>query len=190
MKSLTWTRESHGLFDYESKSIKKKDLKASEGGTLVRRGDMVYFTSDSQEPSEEEEQTTMFNLQQSPENKEQFSCHAEMRNNTNDRLWMVIRSLKERGYGIQKHDIIKLGRMKFKVKEFRTANEFYPYEQDALGSEFCEVKEIQPVPEEEKDQMCRFCWMDQDTEENPKVKACKCEGSVKYIHFECLKRWL
>ena len=35
MKTLTWTRESHGLFDYESKSIKKKDLKATATGTLL-----------------------------------------------------------------------------------------------------------------------------------------------------------
>lgn len=38
--------------------------------------------------------------------------------------------------------------------------------------------------------MCRFCWMDTETEENPKLNACKCEGSVKYIHFDCLKRWM
>ncbi len=79
--------------------------------------------------------------------------------------------------------------MKFKVKEFRTATDFFNAEED-LGSEFCEVKEIQKVPEEEKDQMCRFCWIDTETDDNPKVKACKCAGSVKYIHFNCLKQWL
>jgi len=35
MKSLTWTRESHGLFDYESKSIKKRDIKAQYSGVLI-----------------------------------------------------------------------------------------------------------------------------------------------------------
>ena len=38
--------------------------------------------------------------------------------------------------------------------------------------------------------MCRFCWIDTETEDNPKIKACKCEGTVKYIHFNCLKMWL
>ena len=32
--------------------------------------------------------------------------------------------------------------------------------------------------------------MEAETEDNPKIKACKCEGSVKYIHFKCLKQWL
>lgn len=32
--------------------------------------------------------------------------------------------------------------------------------------------------------------MDTETEDNPKVNACKCNGSVKYVHFLCLKQWL
>ena len=32
--------------------------------------------------------------------------------------------------------------------------------------------------------------MDTETPDNPKVTACKCKGSMKYIHFLCLKQWL
>jgi len=32
--------------------------------------------------------------------------------------------------------------------------------------------------------------MDTDSEDNPFVCPCKCEGSVKWIHFKCLKQWL
>lgn len=64
MKSLTWTRESHGLFDYESKSIKKKDLKASEGGKLIRTGDTVEFVQEAPDPEDEEESTVLFDLSQ------------------------------------------------------------------------------------------------------------------------------
>lgn len=38
--------------------------------------------------------------------------------------------------------------------------------------------------------MCWFCWLESDSESNPMVTPCKCDGSVKYIHFECLKKWL
>ena len=69
MKSLTWTRESHGLFDYESKSIKKKDLKATTSGVLVRRGDSVDFLTGPQAGSDDEQETTLFNLNQSVSNK-------------------------------------------------------------------------------------------------------------------------
>jgi len=40
--------------------------------------------------------------------------------------------------------------MKFKVKEFRTETEFFNSEEE-LSSEFSEVEQIQPVPEDEKE---------------------------------------
>ena len=36
MKAATWTRESHGLFDYESQHISKRNLKASSSVKIVR----------------------------------------------------------------------------------------------------------------------------------------------------------
>ena len=80
--------------------------------------------------------------------------------------------------------------MKFKVKEFRTENEYYESSHEDLGSEFCETMVVKDVPEDEKDHMCRFCWTNTDSEDNPKVQACKCTGSVKYVHFFCLQKWL
>ena len=55
-----------------------------------------------------------------------------------------------KGYNIKKNDILKLGRMKFKVKEFMTHNSEFNAEED-LTSEFCEVKEVQPPPESEEE---------------------------------------
>lgn len=36
LRGVTWMRDSHGLFDYESKSINKKSLKTSSFGKIVR----------------------------------------------------------------------------------------------------------------------------------------------------------
>ena len=36
LRAVTWIRDSHGLFDYESKSITKKSLKTCSQGKLVR----------------------------------------------------------------------------------------------------------------------------------------------------------
>eukprot|EP00345_Euplotes_harpa_P009831 CAMPEP_0168354006 /NCGR_PEP_ID=MMETSP0213-20121227/23612_1 /TAXON_ID=151035 /ORGANISM="Euplotes harpa, Strain FSP1.4" /LENGTH=92 /DNA_ID=CAMNT_0008365771 /DNA_START=267 /DNA_END=545 /DNA_ORIENTATION=+ len=68
-------------------------------------------------------------------------------NQPNDRLWLVIRSLKE-GYVIKKHDILKLGRMKFKIKEYRTEHEFFEGEHFEPSphkgfEEFHEVKGVE-----------------------------------------------
>ena len=41
MRCVTWTRDSNGLFDYESKNIAKKNIKSNTGGRLVRDEDDV-----------------------------------------------------------------------------------------------------------------------------------------------------
>ena len=37
---------------------------------------------------------------------------------------------------------------------------------------------------------CRICYADNNTEENPLICPCVCKGSMKYIHYMCLKSWL
>lgn len=37
---------------------------------------------------------------------------------------------------------------------------------------------------------CKYCWGSESTFENPCIVACKCTGSVGFIHFKCLKNWL
>lgn len=70
MKSLTWTWESHGLFDYESKSIKKKDIKAENGGYLIWKADQVEFTNELPEDLEADpESTLLFSLLQNKQDK-------------------------------------------------------------------------------------------------------------------------
>jgi hypothetical protein len=38
---------------------------------------------------------------------------------------------------------------------------------------------------------CRICYMEETNKKtNPLIKPCKCSGSMKYIHYECLLHWL
>ena len=39
------------------------------------------------------------------------------------------------------------------------------------------------------EQVCRIC-LDPGEYNNPLITPCKCSGSVKYIHINCLKAWL
>jgi hypothetical protein len=38
--------------------------------------------------------------------------------------------------------------------------------------------------------ICRICYGDDSTDENPLICPCICKGSMKYIHYDCLKNWL
>jgi hypothetical protein len=37
---------------------------------------------------------------------------------------------------------------------------------------------------------CKICLMDTFTEENPLITPCTCKGTMRYIHLECLQKWL
>ena len=42
-----------------------------------------------------------------------------------------------------------------------------------------------------KDKICRICYTEEEDElENPIVQPCRCSGSCKYIHLNCLKHWI
>ena len=42
-----------------------------------------------------------------------------------------------------------------------------------------------------KVKICRICYIEEyDQINNPLIKPCKCSGSMKYIHYECLLRWI
>ena len=52
-----------------------------------------------------------------------------------------------------------------------------------------------PNYEENKDEndekkTCRFCLGDSICSDNPMLNPCKCSGSMKFVHFVCLRTWI
>ena len=45
MRCVTWSRDSHGLFDYESRYINKKNIQTGQSGRIVRLNNDVEFIS-------------------------------------------------------------------------------------------------------------------------------------------------
>ena len=52
MRCVTWSRDSHGLFDYESRYISKKNIKTSGAGRIVRLNNDVEFVSMDMDPEQ------------------------------------------------------------------------------------------------------------------------------------------
>ena len=146
-KAQTWNRESHGLYDYESRHVSRFEQKFETGGFMVRNSDDIRFES-STDILDEQDDTVLLNLRQKPaenEETEKYYVRPINSNPANDRLWHVIRSLRG-GHVIQRHDIIKLGRMKFKVKEYRSENEYFEGEHNEVSphdgfEEFLDVEQ-------------------------------------------------
>lgn len=38
--------------------------------------------------------------------------------------------------------------------------------------------------------VCRICLSEDSEQDNPMISPCKCSGTMKFIHLECLKEWL
>jgi hypothetical protein len=51
---VTWSRDSHGLFDYESRYIAKKNIRTTEGGRIIRLlNDVDFIGTSDKRPLEE-----------------------------------------------------------------------------------------------------------------------------------------
>ncbi|NWW96256.1 MARH7 ligase, partial [Rhynochetos jubatus] len=44
--------------------------------------------------------------------------------------------------------------------------------------------------EDEEGDLCRICQMASASSDNLLIEPCKCTGSLKYVHEECMKKWL
>ncbi|NWT16960.1 MARH7 ligase, partial [Vireo altiloquus] len=44
--------------------------------------------------------------------------------------------------------------------------------------------------EDEEGDLCRICQMSSASSDNLLIEPCKCTGSLRYVHQECMKKWL
>lgn len=114
----------------------------------------------------------------------------------------MVRSLKsgkhEAGYKLMSNDILKLGRVKFKVKEI-----FIEGVESEVGTKFDQRNESDDImnveltnviKEENGEHVgelpCRICLSECFTDDNPLMSLCTCSGTMKFIHLNCIQNWL
>lgn len=122
MRIVTWLRDSHALFDYESRQIQKKNLKIDNSCKFLRNKDEVKTVALNQPIKEDSETKTLFSLVK--EANGGYYIDTDKTNNSNEKLWLVVRAMKndtrKLSYELKKGDIIKLGRIQFRVKDLQT----------------------------------------------------------------------
>ena len=180
VKAVTWSRDSHGLYDYESRNVQKRMLQTSNSCYLYRVGTDIQQALSLSDSKLAEDSTALCFIEQ--ENSEFcIKPHSEP-------LWMVVRTLKNKfgaGHVLNEGDVIKLGRVCFKVATLRSNLESVSSEntQDSEESD-CEI------PNERENGVCRICLYDDSDSQNPLISPCSCSGSMRYIHLGCLQQWL
>ena len=68
-----------------------------------------------------------------------------------------------------------------KTQDFNNAN---------LKKLFKNENNILIIKKHNKKRICRICYIEEENKDNPLVEPCNCSGSMKYIHLNCLKKWI
>ena len=171
-------RDSHGLFDYESEHLCFSHYETKAQGVLLRQENVIRFLPGalpaalvSVEPKSD-------------------SFVVRLVNEDQGELWTVVRYLSEGTHGmpLQCGNIIKLGRAMYQVKEMIGEQEEVMEEvaSDTASSDEADLEECA----RDEEMVCRICYERQQTRDNPLLSPCRCDGTVKYLHLNCLKLWI
>lgn len=200
MRTVTWLRDSHSLFDYESRQIQKRNLKIEHSCNFIRTKDEVKTVSETDTGGDDPETKPLFSLIKDKDGKYYIDV---IRKENTDKLWLVVRALnwqnQRLNYEMRQNDIVKLGRVLFKVKEIRSqrnekdSNRYIMFEDDMkeVSSILVENEELPDFGDSSSSPIWRVWWGAEWSQENPLINACwKWIGGMRYIHLNCLKCWV
>ena len=210
VKAVTWNKDSHGLFDYENSYYDMKKFQIYQSSTLFRQNNEIQI-----------QLKTGMNIEIN-ENSEHLLSITKI-DNGNDRFMidynkedepekiskpasLIVRSLKckdgrsQRGYCLRPGDIMKLGRVEYKIVEIKNDEKCEKVENqtDAYDQQIRQIfdADINTAYMDKKEKgeeiQCKYCLSEKVAEAvedvgNLMLFTCKCNEGV---HFHCLKNWM
>ena len=179
----TWARDSHGLFDYESQSVHTKAFECRCSGSLCLQNDVAKFNVSTgkgqRDPPQDPELAKVVRV----------GTGFALQTGVSAEMWHVVRSMSE-GCPMSKNQTIKLGRVRYRVKELVDASSDPSPSSGSDTATSDEDREVEDIAEEREEAVCRVCYDGEKEKANPLISHCKCSGSVKYIHLNCMRQWL
>lgn len=210
LKTVTWEKDSHGLFDYDSAQLVTHTFKLSNSFRVLR-DDVAINISEANAKSSGKTIASVGLLKNNFWVYDRRSAEGEKRE---EPLMLVLRNYVSDGRpGIRlaQGDIVKLGKCRYIVREIKNGKEesgsfdlckkAEETEKDCKNKVDAESKAatvnnsegvISVAEHKSADEMnCRICLCDDNNKENPIISLpCKCLGSVRHIHANCLQEWL
>lgn len=192
----SWYRDSHGLFDYEKSNIISSSFIPSNG-YLYRTDKDILFTQT--ELVNEPQKQFLAKVRHNPLTNEvaistNISTHLPINNTTltdlQEKIWTVVKPSSPNQskyssnyeYELKINDIIKLGRIKFIVKEMNIIGNT-PSTSSEIFVPFENITNVQ------SSSTCLICYLSTSTDDNPLMQVCQCKGTMS-VHLECLKNYL
>lgn len=203
VKAVTWNKDSHGLFDYENSYYDIKKFVVGENVVLSRALNDIVCTREGEMTSGElVEHLLPIVKDVRVEGKYVIDVQASIAQRMSP-IFLIVRSLKcrdgrtQRGYSLAPGDVLKLGRIEYKVCEMQTSNDpasargIANANSTPVDTLFNANEQTTHVTDGER--ICKYCLMDKlsdDPLENLMLYPCKCSGSSAGVHFGCLRNWV
>jgi len=205
MKQVTWSKDSHGLFDYESKNINSIKTKVDSAARIYKDGPNLSICSATKVRSLTDDLLNrdaqhLFSITTQGEKNDEFYIQTDKKKviDDNEKLFLIVRSLKDednnqKGYNLEIGDVLRLGRIEYKVLEFQgndkkvqslltgtDSADSYPF---SLNIKNCNGQS-------DIKKQCRICFMDETDSSEVLVNPCNCKGTSEYVHIQCLQDWI
>jgi len=211
LKAVTWGKDSHGLFDYEYSQYIMKRFQINDGVKIYRINDDVQAMQHHQgtdylgDPNSSTEfLLSIKKIRQvvSTTTMDRYVIDVNTQQNHNlkkHNIYLIVRSLKgvdgrnQRGYELSSGDVIKLGRIEYRVAEIQNGLSKAEGCQLNIGEKEFNIDNQQfPIGTEP---ICRYCLTEQKDNNVASIDyallfCCDCQGSAGGVHFTCLKQWI
>ena len=216
IQTIIWNEQiksGNHLIDYDQKGKTKEKFEISSSGNIFFSNNKIHFCRTSEETNdkiliiEKNEKNKKYYidckqyLKSFSVNLEKYGAFMAYRSN----FFKKDKDKKNKFYRIDKGDIIKLGKLYIRIVEikldkeettnFQNNNNSYVFQNNnnniiellprinsARELPKINLKEMKIKPKNK----CRICYENTSTIKNPLINPCKCKGSMKYIHYNCL----
>ena len=177
-------------------------MEVKESGYILRTSTNIEFATETHNLKE-----TLLEIKKQEDNYylklNDYTFNEENNINSPNSTWFLLRksflSDKMNDYPLKEGDILRIGRItlrikKIKFKKNKNKDKDKDKESVSVGTNLQEVqvKANKGASEkvESKYKICRICYSEEESEDNPLIQPCICSGSMKYIHLDCLRHWL
>ena len=151
----------------------KNSYKLTEGD-FIKLGKLVFLVRKIKSSQNE-------NLNETKRNSSFDNSEMNIGNNINDDIIIHNKNINE-NYIDTNNDLIENGAKK--INNVNITNKV----NIKLKTLYVKLKNIN---KSQKKYRCRICFCEGNFEgNNPLISPCKCSGSIKYIHLNCLRKWL
>ena len=98
-------------------------------------------------------------------------------------------SVTKKDKNLEKENTIRNDKKEKKAKKLKKLKNLKKEVKDKTKEKKEKLKELKEKDPKNK-AICRICYGDDTSMENPLISPCICKGSMKFIHYDCLKNWL